>query len=217
MRWIQNSLYLRTPCASEAVVDVRSLLYISVLCLSKFIDLREHQDGDWNTRTTCGVKTRVWTRPTHSGTSFCSGPGSFSPAPSGSGRAAHLNRSAAAHRLRTKSSPPAQNLPQILRTSNSRHRQTNSPIDSDFCRQSTSHRHDGYVTRPPRSLLCASGRDSEIRFSLRTMAILLPVENSSPLLPLEPFLERERRRGICLEMMHRWSTRANMSILGPKG
>lgn len=161
-------------------------------------------DSNWNTGTALCLNWAHrnsgvdWTHSL-SGTSFCSGPGkpgSFSPALSGSGRAPHLNlNSAAAHRLRTKSSPPVQNLPQILRTSNSRHRQTNSPIDSDFCRQSTSHRHDGYVTRPPRSLLCASGRDSEICFSLRTMAILLPVENSSPLLPLEPFLERERRRG----------------------
>ncbi len=86
-----------------------------------------------------------------------------------------------------------------------------------FVDKSTSHRHDGYVAQPPRSLLCASGRDSEIRFSLRTWQFLLPVENSSSSLPAEPFPRERETARTSVETMHRWSTRASMSILGPKG
>ena len=49
------------------------------------------------------------------------------------------------------------------------------------------------------------------------MAFLLPVENSSSLLPLEPFFSREKDGADTLETMPHWSTRATMSILGPKG
>lgn len=79
-----------------------------------------------------------------------------------------------------KTSPPHQhhqNLAKFCALGILNHRPTN--FDPDFCRQSTSHRHDGYVTlRPPRSL-CVRVDEILKHVSLCDMAFLLPVENSS--------------------------------------
>jgi hypothetical protein len=117
-------------------------------------------------------------------------------------------RTAPSHRPHTN--PPTQNQPNNFVVSKvpGNHRPTNLPIDSGFCRQSTSHRHDGYVTQPPRSL-CVRVDEILKHVSLcEPWPLLLPVENSSspPAVP-----------AASVESMHRRSKRASLSIPEPKG